>query len=512
MALGEALTSSQRALSGRQVLRVVGALAVLTMVILGGWVLWRGGKAAAIVLPDKARIAVLPFVNLSAEAENLYFADGMTEELITQLSQIRGLTVIARTSVMKYKGTLKDVATIGRELQVGTVLEGSVRKVDNHVRISAQLIDVASQGHLWSHEYDRELKGVFAIQHDIATRVVQRLKVQLTAGEKRRIEEQGTGNLEAYTLYLQGRYFRNQWTEEGLRKAIMYFEQAIGKDPTYALAYAGIADAHLLLPFFVATTPPMDVYPRVMSAVEQALQYGDSFATVYTTMASANLWYAWDWVRAESAFKQALSLSPNDATAHRRYAWYLITMGRLKDAIAVMHRAQELNPVSPAITKNVGLAFYFAREYDLAIAQFRTALEIDPHFRMAYSGLVYAYLQQGRYVEALDACQQMLDRWGRDPWILWDLGYTSAVSGKREQARQILAELEERAHNAYIRPLAFAWISIGLDQKDQAFAWLERAYAEHDPYLTLLNADPVYDRLRPDPRFPALLKKIGLGQ
>jgi TolB-like protein/DNA-binding winged helix-turn-helix (wHTH) protein/Flp pilus assembly protein TadD len=512
IAPGERLTPSQPSEHVLQVARVVLAFAVLTLLSLGGWTFWREMRAEEAVPLDKSRIAVLPFLNLSAEEDNTYFADGMTEELIAQLSQIRGLTVIARTSVMKYKGTLKDIATIGRELQVGTILEGSIRKVENHVRISAQLIDVASQAHLWSQEYDRELKGVFGIQSDIATRVVQQLQVQMTAGERHRIEEQGTENLEAYTLYLQGRYFRNKWTEDGFRKAIAYFEQAIDRDPNYALAYAGVADAHLLLPFVAATTRPMEIYPRVMSAVEQALQRGNSFATVQTTTASAKLWYAWDWVGAEHAFKQALALSPNDATAHRRYAWYLITMGRLEDAIAVMHRAQELNPVSPGIAKNVGLVFYFARQYDQAITQFRTTLEMDPNFRTAYSGLVYAYLQKGLYAEALAACQEILDRWGRDPWILWDLGYASAVSGKRDQARQVLAELHERAQHIYVKPLAFAWILIGLDEKEPAFAWLEQAYAEHDPYLTLLNADPVYDSLRADSRFTALLKKIGLGQ
>jgi TolB-like protein/Flp pilus assembly protein TadD len=489
----------------------VPVLAILTLVILGGWVLWRETARKDTLPLDKSRIAVLPFVNLSAEADNSYFADGMTEELIGQLSQLRGLTVISRTSVMKYRGTLKDVATIGRELQVGTILEGSVRKVDNHVRIGAQLIDVASQGHLWSQEYDRELTGVFEIQSDIATRVAQRLKVQLTAGEKRRIEEQRTANLEAYTLYLQGRYSRNKWTEEGLHQAIAYFEQAIDKDPNYALAYAGIADAYLLLPFVATTTRPLDVYPRVMSAMEQAAQRGGAFATVHTTTASAKLWYAWDWVGAEAAFKQALALSPNDAAAHRRYAWYLITMGRLNDAIAVMHQAQELNPLSPGISRNVGLVFYFARRYDQAIAQFRATIEMDQDFRAAYSGLVYAYLQKGLYADALAACQQLRDRWGRDPGILWDFGYALAVSGKHDQARQVLVELYEQAQHTYVKPLAFAWISIGLDDKDQAFAWLEKAYADRDPYLTLLNADPVYDTLRADPRFTALLKNIGLS-
>jgi TolB-like protein/DNA-binding winged helix-turn-helix (wHTH) protein/Flp pilus assembly protein TadD len=509
--IGPPPTSFQRSPRLFRAVHLAPALIVLTLVVLGGWAVWQGAGMRESTSLEVSRIAVLPFLNLSAEANHAYFADGITEEVIAQLSQVRGLTVIARTSVMKYKDTLKDVATIGRELRVGTILEGSVRTMDNHVRVSAQLIDVASQTHLWSQDYERELKGVFQIQRDIATRVVQRLKVQITNGEKRRIEEQGTANLEAYTLYLQGRYARNHWTEEGLRKAITYFEQAIDKDPNYALAYAGIADAYLLLPFVAATTSPTEVYPHIMSAVEQASRYGNSFATVQTTTASAKLWYAWDWAGAEYAFRQALALSPNDATAHRRYAWYLITMGRPHDAIAVMHRAQELNPASPAIAKNVGSAFYFARQYDQAIAQFRATLNMDSNFRAAYSGLVYAYLQKGLHVEALAICQQMLDRWGRDPWVLWDLGYTLAVSGKWAQARQAVAELHDYAQYTYVKALAFAWIAIALGEKDAAFIWLEQAYAEHDPYLTLLNADPVYDNLQADARFTALLQKIGFS-
>jgi len=510
--LGEGQARRRRPSMGWQVARVGLVLAIVMLLIGGWWVLQQDVRERAAGPLDKSRIAVLPFIDLSAEGDSAYFADGMTEELIAQLSQIRGLTVIARTSVMKYKGTVKDVATIGRELRVGTLLDGSIRKMGNQVRISAQLIDVASQGHLWSQEYDRELTGVFGIQSDIATRVAQQLRVQLSAGEKRRIEEQGTENLEAYTWYLRGRYFRNQWTEESLRKAIEYFEQAVARDPNYALAYASMADAYILLPFFSATTRPLEVYPRALAAVDQALQHGHAFAPVHTTMASAKLWYAWDWLGAEAAFKHALALSPNDAGVHRRYAWYLITRGRQQDAIAVMHRAQELNPLSPWITRNVGLVFYWARQYDQAIMHFRKALEIDPNVRTAYSGLVYASVQQGLFAEALAACQQMVERWGRDPWTLWDLGYAAGVSGQHAQAREVLAELHAQAQHVYVRSLAFAWIAIGLDETEQAFAWLEQAYAEREPYLTLLNADPVYDRLRADPRFIALVQKIGLGK
>jgi adenylate cyclase len=233
---------------------------------------------------------------------------------------------------------------------------------------------------------------------------------------------------------------------------------------------------------------------------------------VHTTMASVKLWYAWDWLGAEAAFKHALALSPNDAATHRRYAWLLMARGRQQEAIAVMHRAQELNPLSPGITRSVGQVFYWARQYEQASAHFRTALAMDPNVRTAYSGLVHASLQQGLPEEALAACQQIVERWGHDPWTLWDLGYAFAMSGQRDQARQVLAELQARAQHVYVKPLAFAWIAIGLDDTEQALAWLEQAYTERDPYLTLLNADPVYDRLRAEPRFIALGQKIGLGK
>jgi TolB-like protein/DNA-binding winged helix-turn-helix (wHTH) protein/Tfp pilus assembly protein PilF len=488
------------------------ALAVLGLLIITGWMIWGGWRERIAGPIDRSRIAVLPFIDLSPAVDSGYFADGMTEELIAQLSQIAGLTVIARTSVMKYKGTLNDIATIGRELMVGTILDGSVRRMDNHVRISAQLIDVASQSYLWSQEYDRELTGVFGIQSDIATRVAQRLQVQLSTGEKRRIEESGTANLEAYTLYLQGRYARNQWNQESLRQAIGYFEQAIALDPRYALAYAGMADAYLLLPFSSATIRPLEAYPRALAAVEQALQYDETVALAHATLASAKLWYAWDWAGAEAAFKRALAINPNDAATHRRYAWLLISRGRQQDAIAVMDRAQELNPLSPGITRSVGQVFYWARQYEAAIAHFRRALEMNPNLRTAYSGLVYAFLQQGLHADALAACQQMIERWGRDPWTLWDLGYALGVSGQREQARQVMEELRTLAQQVYIKPLAFAWIAIGLGDTEQALGWLERAYVEREPYLTLLYADPIYDPLREDPSFIALGQKIGLSR
>ena len=449
--------------------RVGLAFASVILLIVGGWVLWRGIRERAAVPLDKSRIAVLPFIDLSAEGDSAYFADGMTEELITQLSQIHGLTVIARTSVMKYKGTLKDVATIGRELRVGTILEGSVRRMDNQVRISAQLIDVASQGHLWSQEYDRELTGVFDIQSDIATRVAQRLKVQLSAGEKRRIEEPGDGEsgglhvvftraLPPEPVDRRG-FAQGDWvfrTGDRLATPTMPWHMLASRMPTSCCHSCG------------GDNSAPGGLPARHGRGGAGFAAGRSFAIVHTAVASAKLWYAWDWDGAEAAFKHALALSPNDAATHRRYAWFLIASGRG----AGRHRRHASGPgIESAVPGDQqecrpGLLLGPpVRPCDGAVPN---ALEMDPNFRMAYSGLVYACITTRMYAEALAACQQMVERWGRDPWMLWDLGYAYAVSGQRDQARQVRAELHEHAQHVYVKPLAFAWIAIGLDEMEQA--------------------------------------------
>jgi TolB-like protein/Tfp pilus assembly protein PilF len=457
---------------------------------------------------NKPRIAVLPFVNMSGDPENEYFSDGMTEELISQLSKISRLEVIARTSVMKYKGKDKDIAEIGQALWVGTVLEGSVRKAADKLRITVQLINVQNQTHLWSKDYDRELKDVFEIQSDIAQRVMEALKVQLLAGEKRQIEKKGTANLEVYNLYLKGHYHLSKLTKEGVEKSIEYFEQAIEKDPSYARVYAGLAGSYGVAGYF-GYSPTKEAFLRKKALVKKALELDDTIAEAHTSLGDS-LMNDWDWSDAEREFKRGIELNPSNAGAHFGYLWYLLAKGRFAEAIVEAKQAQELDPLSLNISAGVGWAFCFARQYDQAIEQFQKTVEMDPNFWMSYSGLGEAYINKGMYEEAVKVRLKMRDLLGNSPEGLAELGYAYAMSGRKDEARKVLEELKERSKQEYIMPIYFAWIYLGLGEKDQTFEWLEKAYEERSGFLNWLKVGPYYDSLRSDPRFTEMLKKVGL--
>lgn len=458
---------------------------------------------------DRHRIAVLPFEDFSPDPEGEYFADGMTEELISTLSRIGGLRVIARTSMMQYKGADKTAAEIGRELKVGSVLEGSVRKTENTVRINVKLINTQSQELLWSQDYDRELKDVFVIQSDIAQQVAEALKMQLMVGEKQRIEKKVTTSLEAYTLYLKGRYYWNQMTGEGLKKSIEYFEQALEKDPSYALTYAGLADTYGLLGYW-GYLPANDAYPKAKAAAMKALEIDSTLAEAHTSLAWIKLIYDWDWPGSESAFRLALIHNPSYATAHYWYALYLAATGQLDAAIAEIKRAQELDPLSLIINTSVGFIFYLARQYDPAIEHLQKAIEMDPNFVWARFDLGHVYLEKKMYEEAIAEFQKEMDLTGGGPVAIGNLGYAYAVSGRKSEAQKMLDTLKEKANQGYVPFGAFAWLCIGLGEKDQAFEWLQKAYEERSSYLLYLKVQPLYDNLRADPRFTELLKKMGL--
>lgn len=458
---------------------------------------------------DRYRIAVLPFINISDDPENDYFADGVTEEMISTLSKITGLRVIARTSIMKYKGAPKSITEIGRELKVHVILEGSVRKVGNKVRVTAQLVDVQSQVHLWSQDYNRELKDVFAIQSDIAQKVAEELQMQLVTEEKLDIERKATENVEAYSLYLKGRYYLNKRTVEGLKKGIEHFKQAIERDPGYALAYAGLADAYNLLESYGAL-PPKEAYPKAKAAAEKALDLDDALAEPYTSLAFVKQRFDWDWSGAEDAFKYALALNTNYATAHHWYALYLIQRGRTEESLTEIKRAQELDPLSLIINTDVGRVFYYARWYDQAIEQHQKTLEIDSNFVRAYLDLGQVYRQKALYEEAIAAFQKALKPAGNSTVLLALLGHAYGVSGRNDKAQKVLDELKQRSDQGYIPPGYFAWVYLGLGEKDQALDWLEKAYEERASWLVFLKVDPLFDSLREDPRFITLLKKVGL--
>ena len=459
--------------------------------------------------PDRNRILVLPLVNISTDAKDEYFADGMTEELISCLSKISGLRVIARTTAMQYKGAVKSISDISRELGVGTVLEGSIRKAGEQLRITVQLIDAQNQEHLWSQDYDRKLQDVFAIQCDVAQRVAEALKVQLLAREERQILKKATENLEAFGLYLKGRYYWNKRTAEGFTKAIDHFQEAIGKDPTYALAHAGIADSYALLgDTGVAAIPPKEAFAKAKAAAQKAIQIDGSLAEAHTSLGHLKM-HDFDWSGAEMEFTRAVELNPNYATTYHWYAFYFAVNEKHNEAISAINRALNLDPVSLAISTDVGVLYYYARQYDQAIAQYLKTLEMDPSFVRAYVTLGSAYGQKGMYEEAVEMFQKAIDLSG-DRTKIAALGRAYALSGRKGEALQVIDALNELSQHRYVSPYSIALIYAGLGQKDKGFDWLHRAYEERVGDLIYVKVDPYLDSLRPDMRFTTLLKKVGL--
>ncbi len=456
----------------------------------------------------KCRIAVLPFTNISPDPKDEYFADGMTEELISTLSRIRGLRIIARTSVMQYKATSKTVSDIGRELKVGAVIEGSVRKAVNKLRISAQLVDVQTEEHVWSQDYDRELENVFDIQRDVAQQVAAALKVELMVGEQQALNRKSAQNLEAYTLYLKGRYFWNKFSEEGLQTSIEYFGRAIEKDPTFALAYVGLAGSYGVLG--VNYMPPLEVFPKAKTAAESALGIDSGLAEAHAALGGIKVFFDWDWVAAERELKSAIEINPNDASAHQLYAYCLEVMGRPGEALAEIRLAQELDPLSLVINCDVGIRYYFARQYDQAVEQYLKTLEMDSNFPIAHIWLGRAYEQKGMYKQAVAEYQKKVTILSRDEPRETAPEHAYRVSGLGGVLRRQLEELEKMSEKRYVSPLDIASIHTRLGEQDQAFEWLEKAYEQRFSLMPWLKLDPSLDSLRSDPRFNALLRKIGL--
>ena len=461
---------------------------------------------------DKYRIAVLPFVNMSADAENEYFSDGITEELISKLSRLHDLTVIARTSIMQYKGTGKSIAEIGRELQAGTILEGSVRKSGDRLRITAQLVDATNEGHLWSQDYDRTLEDVFAIQSDVAQNVAQALQIALKPAEQRQIEKAGTEDPEAYKDYLQGLYHYNTWSKDGLEKSIEYFEQAIARDPDFAKAYAAMAFSYDLLAEY-GYLPPGEAFPKVKEAAHRALEIDATTAEAYTALALAANYHDYDWARADEGYRRALELNPNSAITHDWYGIaYLTAMGRHEEAIAHGKRAKELDPLTAYIRQDLGWSYNLARRYDDAIAECAQIPAIDPNFYFAYWCLGFAYWQKGMLEQAVGAYERAIDLEPEDLHLKAEAAMAYVAAGKHAEAQEILEQLEEKSRQEYVNPVALALAHMAVGDLDGTFTWLDRMYEERSPVLIWMNVQPRYDSLRGDPRFQELLRKIGFKE
>jgi serine/threonine protein kinase/Tfp pilus assembly protein PilF len=454
-------------------------------------------------------IVVLPFTNMSSDPENEFFADGITEEIINALAQIEDLRVVARTSAFSFKGKHVDLRTVGECLNVTTVLEGSVRKSGNRLRIMAQLINVADGYHLWSERHDRELQDIFEVQDEIAKTIAGRLKVTLGAGKQKPLVRAGTKNLEAYQLYLKGRFHWNKRTPDELRKAIEYFQEAVAKDPAYALAYTGLADTYNLASF-LNVFPPAEVMPKAEAAAAKALEIDDGLAEAHVSLGYASFTYDWDWTAAERHFEQALAVNPSYVRNHAFYPLYLSSLGRFEDALAVAKRALDLDPASPAVSHVLAVQLYLARQFDQAIQQCHKTLEMDPNYAVAYAVLGQVYASKGLYREALPDLDKFsaLSRGGAASLAL--LGYSHARLGERNQALRILDELGAVSKRSFVTAFFFALVYAGLEDKDQAFMWLGKACEERFNRLAYLKVEALWDSLRSDPRFAELLRRVGI--
>ena len=457
--------------------------------------------------PEKS-IAVLPFDNLSRDQENAYFAEGIQDEILSRLAKIADLKVISRTSTQKYKSTPDNLREIAKQLGVSNILEGSVQKVADQVRVSVQLINATSDAHLWAEIYDRKLTDIFAVESDIAKTIAETLRAKLTGSEEQMMSMKPTENTQAYELYLKGRFFWNKRTGADLRKAIEYFNQAIAKDPNYALAYAGLADSYLLLSAFGAASPS-DSLPQAKAAAKRALEIDDTSAEAHTSLGQILLFYDFDFAGSTREFKRAITLNPNYATAHHWYGSGPPTcLGEFDRGIAELKRAQQLDPLSLIINADLGGAFVAARRYDEAITQLRKTIEMDPRFYFAHWNLGEALELKGQLPEAIAEYKKAAEL-DEDPFVLALVGQADAKLGQRDEAIKILSQLERLATKRYVANYSFALMHMALGEKAKAIDWFERAYRDRSgPEIVGIKVDPMLDPLHGDPRFEALVQKV----
>jgi serine/threonine protein kinase/tetratricopeptide (TPR) repeat protein len=453
-------------------------------------------------------LAVLPLVNASSDASAEYLSDGITESIINSLSQLPQLRVMARSTVFRYKGLEVDPIEVGLALDVRAVMLGRVLQIGDQLVIKTELVDVADGAHLWGAQYNRKPEDILAVQDEISGEIYEKLRLRLTGEDhKKRLVKRHTDNTEAYQLYLRGRYHTSKATREGLQKGIDYFHQAIQIDPAYALAYSGLAEAFYGLSG--AHQPPKEAMPKARAAALKALEIDDALAEAHASLALVKVFYDWDWTGAETEYRRAIELNPGYASAHHWYGWYLALMGRLDHATAEMQRAQELDPLSLEITADLGLSFFFARQYDRAIEQFRKALEMDQHFIWARFFIGWAKEQQGLIDEAIAEYRRAAEE--EDALVIKAaLGHAFAIGGRTDEAQAILSEFEQLSESMHVSPYDFAIIYTALGESEQAFAALERAYENRSEALVWLKVDPRLDPLRTTPEFIDLLRRVGL--
>jgi serine/threonine protein kinase/tetratricopeptide (TPR) repeat protein len=454
-------------------------------------------------------LAVLPFENASGETEHEYLSDGITGSLINTLATVPKLRVMAQSTVFRYKGRKIDPQAIGRELNVRAVLTGRIMHVGSSLRIGTELVDVATGSQIWGAQYNRKPDDILVVQDEISDEISGKLRLQLTRAEKKRLTKHHTENAEAYRLYLQGRHHWNRWTEEGFYKAIAYFQQAIDKDPSYALAYAGVADSYVLLGWN-SYLPPKEVFPKGKVAATTALQLDPDLPEAHASLAAVLWLHDWRWDEAQIEFERSLELDPAYPTANHWYAEYLMTMGKHAEVMTRIKKGQELDPLSLIINVAVGWAFYNSRRYDEAIEQLRRTIELDPNYPVTYWILGLPLRKIGRYELAMTEGEKGVKLSGGSPLMRAALAHTFAAAGRTTEAVQTLDGLRELATHRYVAPYFFAGIHVGLGENDRALEYLEKSYEEHSHWLIYLHMDPSMDGLRDNPSFRDLLRRVGL--
>jgi TolB-like protein/Flp pilus assembly protein TadD len=497
-----------RRLIARWIAGAVAATAVAAFVAARAWPTTHDDATSANVGENTARVVVLPLQNLSADPAQDYLVDGLTEEMITELSRVRPerLAVIARTSAMTYKDTRKSVTEIGRELGADYLLEGSVRRDGDRLRVSVRLVRASDQTDVWAENYERELRDVLALQGEVARAIAGRIGIEVNRERQDTLDASLIGT-EAYDDYLKGRFFWNKRTPEGLQRAVRYFESAVARNPDYAAAYSGLADSYGNLGLW--GLPGQEALTKARAAADKAIAIRETLAEGHASRAFLAMSYELDWKTAEREFQRALALNSGYAVAHHRYGYLLMLMRRWDESESELKKALELDPLSMIINANIGFRLYMMRRYDAAIAHWDTNLEMDPHFMLlhAYKGMAYA--MKGRHADALASFERARSI-GSDPNQIGSIGYIYGAMGHKEEAQRELSRLQEIAKRQFIPAFYIALLYTGLGDHDRAFEWLDKAYAERSGFLMELHIDPMFDPLRSDPRFQRFVQRLGL--
>lgn len=495
----------------RQKKGIVAALGLVVVLFLG-LAYWSTRPAPPPkTITQVKSIAVLPFKNIGGQIDDAYLGQGLAEVLITELSNLKTVVVRPTTAVTKYGEASPDPKRIGSELDVEAVVMGRVQKFDENIRVTVQLVRVSDGATLWAETFDDKFTNIFAVQDSIATQVTSSLAITLTSGERQQLAKRYTANTEAFQLYLQGRYFWNKRSEEGLQKAVEFFTQATGKDPGFARAYSGLTDSYMLMGILDLGMNPREAITRAKAAAQKAIALDDTLAEPHTSLAFMAYNYDFDWVNADRQFRRAIELNPNYATAHHWYSQFLNCVKRFDESEAEIKEALQLDPSSLIINVDYGAMFYYSRRYDQAVAQYRKTLEFEPRFALAHQELGRAYTFQQRYDEAIAEYNQAIEISGRRPYLLALLGYAYGMSGKRTEAETLLQELEALSKQRIVLPFNFITIHLGLNDSKKAMEWMEINFKERQSALIVLGIEPRYDPLRSEPRFQEMLRELKLN-